>query len=95
VPLLQYIYLFVSLFAGSTDLKSALKTPDAGFLDLMDKCLMWDPAARLTPEQVRLVDVRALTACVCSIVWRAQALCLCVCVCLCVCACVFETLPHA
>ncbi|KAF5831964.1 hypothetical protein DUNSADRAFT_12329 [Dunaliella salina] len=36
---------------GATNLRAVLKCPDAGFLDLLEKCLRWDPAARLTPDQ--------------------------------------------
>jgi len=43
-----------------------------------------DPAARLTPQQVRLVDVRVLTACVCVEHCVAGASLVCVCVHVCV-----------
>lgn len=31
--------------------QGVLRCPDLGFLDLLEKCLTWDPAARITPEQ--------------------------------------------
>ncbi|KAG2499615.1 hypothetical protein HYH03_002554 [Edaphochlamys debaryana] len=36
---------------GTKTLQSLLKCNDPGFLDLLEKCLRWDPAARITPEQ--------------------------------------------
>ncbi|XP_009899760.2 dual specificity tyrosine-phosphorylation-regulated kinase 4 isoform X2 [Dryobates pubescens] len=35
----------------SKDLSSVLKTHDAGFLDFLKGCLMWEPALRLTPDE--------------------------------------------
>ncbi|KAF6266252.1 kinase-like domain-containing protein [Scenedesmus sp. NREL 46B-D3] len=36
---------------GSKSLWSVLRCQDPGFVDFMEKCLRWDPAERLTPEQ--------------------------------------------
>lgn len=58
--------------AGGSDLKTAIKGSDASFLDLMEKCLKWDPAARLTPEQV------CYMLCVCYVCLLVRvSLCLC------------------
>ncbi|XP_074967357.1 dual specificity tyrosine-phosphorylation-regulated kinase 4 [Phalacrocorax aristotelis] len=35
----------------SKDLSTVLKTHDAGFLDFLKGCLMWDPALRMTPDE--------------------------------------------
>ncbi|KAM6097270.1 dual specificity tyrosine-phosphorylation-regulated kinase 4 [Chlamydotis macqueenii] len=35
----------------SKDLSTVLKTHDAGFLDFLKGCLMWEPALRMTPDE--------------------------------------------
>uniref|UniRef100_A0A8B9UN54 dual-specificity kinase n=1 Tax=Anas zonorhyncha TaxID=75864 RepID=A0A8B9UN54_9AVES len=35
----------------SKDLSTVLKTHDAGFLDFLKGCLMWEPAQRMTPDE--------------------------------------------
>ncbi|XP_009936770.2 dual specificity tyrosine-phosphorylation-regulated kinase 4 isoform X2 [Opisthocomus hoazin] len=35
----------------SKDLSTVLNTHDAGFLDFLKGCLMWDPALRMTPDE--------------------------------------------
>ena len=36
---------------GSRDFASAIKTSDPLFLDFIRRCLEWDQAARMTPEE--------------------------------------------
>ncbi|XP_050408114.1 dual specificity tyrosine-phosphorylation-regulated kinase 4 [Patella vulgata] len=36
---------------GSRELHQAIKTSDATFLDFIKKCLEWDPAMRMTPDE--------------------------------------------
>lgn len=36
---------------GTKTLQTALKCTDIAFLDLLERCLQWDPAQRITPEQ--------------------------------------------
>ncbi|KAI8469573.1 MAG: kinase-like domain-containing protein [Monoraphidium minutum] len=36
---------------SSKTLAGVLRCADAGFLDLMERCLRWDPSERITPEQ--------------------------------------------
>lgn len=36
---------------GSKSLWSVLRCQDPVFVDFLEKCLRWDPAERLTPEQ--------------------------------------------
>ncbi|XP_056655119.1 dual specificity tyrosine-phosphorylation-regulated kinase 4 isoform X2 [Monodelphis domestica] len=38
-------------YPDSKDLTTVLKTCDTGFLDFLKKCLIWDPALRMTPDQ--------------------------------------------
>lgn len=36
---------------GSKSLWGVLRCQDPGFVDLLEKCLKWNPAERLTPDQ--------------------------------------------
>ncbi|XP_074125319.1 dual specificity tyrosine-phosphorylation-regulated kinase 4 isoform X2 [Sminthopsis crassicaudata] len=38
-------------YPDSKDLTTVLKTYDTSFLDFLKKCLIWDPALRMTPDQ--------------------------------------------
>ncbi len=76
--------------AGATNLKAALKCPDAGFLDLLEKCLQWDPAARLTPEQARVCACVCVCFYFCLCVRVCARACACVCALLCACLCMLS-----